>query len=156
MEQTAETQAPPARDGSPRSRLVKAVPRPDPMRKSAKELGLAGVYRVIHGSIEIVRPDEEWHYADGSVNYNEPSTVRASCVLKYDKNGKLESAAGDEVWLNDEDAYRLLAMDHPDDVPPDWPEARVNNAVVEALDAKPSRCGKVWKPPAITQPAVRT
>lgn len=126
------------------SRVVKTVPRPESLQKTAKELKLAGVYRVIHGAIEIVRPFDEWHHPDGTVIESEPKTIRAECVITCDKNGKFVSAQGDEVWLNDEDAYRLLAMDRP-------PEEREAHARVEALDAKPSRCGKVWKPPPVTQ-----
>lgn len=153
MQSTAAVRVPKALASSPLSRVVKAVSRPSSLQKSAKELALAGHYRVIHGSVEIVRPYEEWHNPDGSVNENEPKTARASCVITYDAEGKFKSAAGDEVWLNDEDAYRLLAMSYPNDVSSDDPLHRDKHAVVETLDAKPSRCGKVWKPPPVTQRA---
>ncbi len=141
-----EAKPPKGIPAEPLSRVTKTVARPASFKKTAKELHLAGTYRVIHGSIEIVRPHEDWHHADGSVNEHEPKTVRASAVITYDKDGKVESAHGDEVWLNDEDAARLLAM-HIE------PEKRHLHAVVEPLDAKPSRVGKVWTPPAITQRA---
>lgn len=92
---------------------------------------VAGIYRMIHGSIEIDLPRSEWTLADGSVNPDAPKKVRAAVhVIKRDEHGEPTAWKGDEVFLSNADAERLIAAD-----------------MVEPLDAKPSRCGKVWDPP---------
>lgn len=91
------------------------------------EKDLSGIYRVIHGHVEVPRPESEWHDAAGNELPHEPKTVTAE--------------EGDEVWLPHADAKRLLAM-HIE------PELRPLHAVVETLDTRPSRVGKVWRAPA--------
>lgn len=100
----------------PIARIAKQVPRHDPFKKSAKDRGLAGTYRVIHGSIAIPRPRSEWSLPDGSENPHEPKVIYAMM--------------GDEIEIGDEDAARMIDAD-----------------IIEPLDAKPSRVGKVWAPP---------
>jgi len=48
----------------------------------------------------------------------------------YDKPTQEFAKMGDEVWLNEQDATSM-----------------VNASIVEPLDAKPSRVGRVWDPP---------
>jgi hypothetical protein len=103
-------------------RIVKRAPprtpKPgeDPLPISAAERALAGVYRVIHGSIAIPVPLSERLKADGTEDGNKPTQELAH--------------PGDEVYLGDQDAASMLDAD-----------------IIEPLDAKPSRVGKVWEPP---------
>jgi len=56
--------------------------------------------------------------------------MKADGTRDYDKPSQEKALPGDEVNLTEDDATRM-----------------VNNDVVEPLDAKPSRVGKVWTPP---------
>lgn len=131
------------------SRISKAAPRPIDDQRRAKKNGFAGTYRMIHGSVVIPAPWDEWHTASGKVRIGAPRTVTAtiypSKIAQHDdkdsgiKAGDVLVWVGDEVFLNDEDAWRLLGMDYPAD-------KRDRHAMVERLDASPSRCGTVWQP----------
>jgi hypothetical protein len=116
---------------------VKLVPVP--------EKDLSGVYRVIHGNHLLPVPREQRLHPDGTENPHAPMTVSAGIhvVGRTAKGDPIYK--GDEVWLSHADAYRLLAMEWPDG------EERHMHALVEALDAKPSRVGKVFTPPKITK-----
>lgn len=122
------------------SRVTKMAPRIDTRPKTPAERALAGFYRVIHGSLEVPRPWDEWHNPDGTEKMGVPKTVRASITPSkfaiHDdpkrgiaKGDPLEYV-GDEVWLNDEDAVMALDL-----------------GVVEPIGHTPSACGKVWQPP---------
>lgn len=52
--------------------------------------------------------------------------------IAIDSSNLVFAHVGDEVRLNDEDAANMLDAD-----------------VIEALDARPSRAGKVWAPPPV-------
>ena len=106
------------------AKIVKRAPRPKQERPQ-----LAGTYRVIHGTLTVPRPRSEWTFPDGTENLHEPKTELAR--------------EGDEVELGNEDAFLLLGMDIPDSAE----SPRALRAVVEALDAKPSRVGKVSPQP---------
>jgi hypothetical protein len=111
--------------------IVKRIPRP------AKDIGPvqdAGVYRVIHGTICIARPKSEYTNPDGTENPFEPKWVEAGIVQltpeRLDPNGKVVAKAtyaGDEIWLDSENATRLMELD-----------------LIEKLDTKPSRVGRVF------------
>jgi hypothetical protein len=114
------------------ARLVERA-KPDELdANSAAALKLAGVYRVIHGTLEIPRPIAERLNPDGTDNPFVPKTITVRM--------------GDEVALGDEDAWRMLAYDKD-------PAERHKFAVVEPLDTRPSRVGKVWEPPKPTSNA---
>lgn len=111
------------------SRVVRKGVAPIPKDLSAQEtmilrareeerarLSVAGIYRVIHGSICLPRPIEEWRNADGSEKPGEAKQIVANM--------------GDEVFLDAQDAYLMRKA-----------------GVVEDLDTKPSRVGKVFTPP---------
>jgi hypothetical protein len=102
-------------DGRVIAQIVKAQPH-DPFELRAKERALAGTYRVIHGTIEIPRPDRL--NEDGS----EKTPKSISAIM------------GDHIELGDDDAARMI-----------------DAGVVERLDAKPSRVGKVWEPPPVIE-----
>lgn len=131
------------------SRITKAAPRLIDEISKSKKKGYAGTYRMIHGSVVLPRPWDEWHTASGKVRMGAPRTMTAtiypSKIAQADdkeagiKAGDVVEYIGDEVYLNDEDAWRLLGMEHPAD-------KREHHAMVERLDAVPSRCGKVWQP----------
>jgi hypothetical protein len=89
-------------------RITKKLPRESGFAKTAKERKLAGVYRVIHSNVVLPRPENEWKDEHGKRLPGESSLEVAQ--------------PGDEVYLGDEDALRLLADD-----------------IVEELDSKPSR-----------------
>jgi hypothetical protein len=91
--------------------------------KEEAKRNLAGRYRVIHGRIAMARPIEEWQRPDGTEIPHEPKQVFAEM--------------GDIVELTHEDAERMLgpAAGFPDGLD-----------IVEPLDAKPSRVGKVRAP----------
>lgn len=94
------------------SKILSAVPRPNPARESAKDRHLAGNYRVIHGNVIVVRDPALWHDKDGNVKPEEPRTRMA--------------IMGDICWFNDLDAASML-----------------DNDIIEPVDTKPSRMGKV-------------
>jgi hypothetical protein len=96
------------------SRIVDRVPRATPAQASAKERHLAGRYRIIHGTIVVVRDPKLWHDSEGNVRADVPKTEHA--------------LQGDVCWFNDIDAANLLDRD-----------------IIEPVDAKPSRLGKVCK-----------
>lgn len=122
------------------SRVTKLAPRIDRRAQTAAQRALAGTYRIIHGSVEMPRPFDEWHTADGKEIDGAPKTIRVgvhpskfAIVDDPAKNifkGDVIEWVGDEVWLNDEDAAFML-----------------DAGLIESLDARPSQCGKVWTPP---------
>jgi len=79
------------------SRIVDRVPRATPAQASAKERHLAGRYRIIHGSIVVVRDPKIWHDSEGNVRPDVPRTELA--------------LMGDVCWFNDIDAASLLDHD---------------------------------------------
>lgn len=114
--------------------------------KKLPAVNLAGEYRVIHGGIDVPRSWDEWHTPNGDEIEDAPRTRRATIhgvkfAIADDlangicKGDPLEFV-GDELFLTHEEATRLLAA-----------------SLVEPIDTKPSRCGKVWQPPK-PQPAV--
>lgn len=128
-----------------RTRVTKFAPVPeyvgtDPEHKTPKQRALAGHYRMIHGSILIPRPWSEWHNPDGSEIEGVSRTVRAGVhVTKVAQADDLRNNitagdpiewVGDEVWLDDEEAARLM-----------------DQGMIEPLDAKPSMVGKMWLKP---------
>lgn len=135
------------------SYITKRIPNPAEEARKAKTKGHAGVYRVIHGNITVVRPWEEWHGKSGKPIKGASRTITARCVptkfaMVDDKHEGIRKGdpiewKGDEIWLNDEDAYRLLALDYP-------AAERLKHARVEKLTDNPSRCGTVWQPPKPT------
>jgi hypothetical protein len=84
-----------------------------PGRPSQASRRLGGLYRVIHGVVELPRPQAE---IDADPSPTPALTIRAQ--------------VGDEIEIGDTDAANMLDAD-----------------VIEPLDAKPSRVGKVWDPP---------
>lgn len=132
------------------SRLTKRAPRVTEENAKEKRKGLAGTYRVIHGQLVVPAPWDTWHGTSGKVRRGAPKTITATIhpskfaiaddLQKGIFKGDPIEFVGDEVWLSDEDAWTLLAMDKPEDV-------RHLHALVERLDAKPSMCGKVWVKP---------
>lgn len=81
-------------------RIVKRAPRPTELEKLQKEgfrIMPAGVYRVIHGSVVVPRPHDDWHTKSGKVRAGVPKTDLAG--------------EGDEVFLSSEDATRLFRFD---------------------------------------------
>lgn len=92
------------------SRIVK---RADPPKREAKQP--KGQYRVIHGTLAVPL------FAD---------PVQARNARENGQPTQDTAKPGDIVFLNEDDATRLLA-----------------DNIVETLDAKPSRVGKVWEPP---------
>lgn len=132
------------------SRVTKLAPRVLEDNKKAKKKGYAGAYRMIHGSLVLPLPWADWHTASGKIRRGAPRTVTATVhpskfAIADDEQEGIRKGdpiefVGDEVWLSDEDAWRLLGMDHPAD-------KRHMHAMVEKLDSMPSRCGKVWSPP---------
>jgi hypothetical protein len=118
------------------SAIVSTVPRAlrqvnakDPAKLSPKERGLAGRYRVIHGTIHVTRPTASFTRPDGTEIPFAPKWDEAGIHLQAD--GKY---LGDVVDLTDEDAAVLVDSDQ-----------------VEPLDAKPSRVGKVFNPPKVVR-----
>ena len=114
--------APTTPDKQPIATIVHREPRVD----LAKEAHLAGTYRVIHGRLVVPRPSAELLGEDGQIDHSKVKTEIA--------------VEGDIVELGDADAYRMLAMDRDEEV-------RHMHAVVERLDARPSRLGKGFQPP---------
>jgi len=113
---------PPVEQSLEPAKIVKMVPRVSAVQKTAEERALAGEYRVIHGQIGIPLPPERWRKKnpDGSLSDEEiPGALKS-----------MTAEMGDIVWLNNEDAMRCIDAD-----------------LVEPVDAKPSRLGKVWQPP---------
>jgi hypothetical protein len=109
------TQASPA---SNVPRITKKLPRETDFQRVAKESNLAGVYRIITSNVMVPRPESEWKDEDGKHRPGEPTLELAQ--------------PGDEVYLGNEDAMRLLAQD-----------------IVEEMNAYPSRVGKVFTPPKV-------
>jgi len=80
---------------------------------------LGGIYRVIHGRLILPLPLEA-------------RRLGADGALEPDAPKTFYAEVGDEVLLPHADAERMLDAD-----------------VVEPLDARPSRVGKVWRPPPV-------
>lgn len=99
-------------------------------RKFRRVTELAGTYRMIHGNAVLPVPLSQRLNADGTENIDAPKTVIARIAPVLNARGDVMGYVGDEVWLNAGDAERMLLAD-----------------IVEPLDARPSRCGKVFSPP---------
>lgn len=109
------------------SAITKRVPRehaePNPRAPgllSPQERKLAGVYRVVHGTLCVPLPEASYLLPSGEIDPRKPTYEVAH--------------PGDEVQLNDVDAAHCL-----------------DAGVVEPLDTKPSKLGKVWQPPKVVQ-----
>jgi hypothetical protein len=105
----------------------------EPPAKPEKDL--SGMYRMIHGGIEVVVPREHRLTEDGTVNEHAPKTRRATIHPVLNAQGQIVDYVADELWLSHADAKMALAAN-----------------LVEPLSTPPekSRVGKCFTPPKTT------
>ena len=87
--------APESKGPSAIPRITKKLPRESDFERVAKDRNLAGVYRVITSNVMVPRPDGDWKDERGKARPGEPTLELAQ--------------PGDELYLGNEDALRLLS-----------------------------------------------